>query len=48
MRWILANIVSCLCVIAAFVMAIMNIDGWKWFLFVGVICFVTFETKFKD
>lgn len=38
-RMIFVNAVSIICIISALVLAVMEKDGWGWFLFVGVICF---------
>jgi len=36
MKYILMNAVSIICIIAAAVTAYSNVDGWGWFLFVGL------------
>jgi hypothetical protein len=45
MKYILVNLVSIICIIAAAYIASLGVDGWGWFLFVGAICAHSWTTS---
>jgi hypothetical protein len=45
MKYILVNLVSIICIIAAAYTAYLGVDGWGWFLFVGALCAHSWTTS---
>ena len=45
MKYILINLVSIVCIIAATYTAYLGVDGWGWFLFVGAMCAHSWTTS---
>ena len=46
--FLVGNLVSLSCVIAALVIALRRLPGWGWFLFIAVICQASVETDDLD
>jgi len=46
--FLIGNLVSVSCVIAALLIALRQLPGWGWFLFIAVICHASIKTDDLD